>query len=359
MKVHLNKYISRIPFWLWGIFLTLFIIRMILPFILLHAINWALANKLGTYDGHIQDFDLNLYRGAYKLQNLEIKKKNTQLDPILSAEEIDLSLAWRTLLNKKISADVKVSKLIVRLMDSNKDEKKQIGTDEKGWQDALDVIIPISVESFKINNSAFYFTNNDLKVPLPFKIENIDGHAEDLQSHSNKFTNSLSPFYLSGYVQGHAELKIFGKIDILAKLPRLQAHFSLVNFHPKMVNQLLLAYVPLDLTSGEISFYGEVALAKGEIDGYVNLFLHNVDVIAPSQKFLSFKHFLYEVVSAAANWILQNKNQTVSAHVPFSRHKDQLKIEYAEAFSSSLKSKKSPIKKGFENSISLKRLEKK
>jgi len=359
MTFNLKKFSFRaVPIWLWVIICLLVIIRITLPYIGLHVINWALANKLGQYQGSIQDFDLSLYRGAYQLERLEIKKKNTNLAPILSVLELDLSLAWRTLFSGKISGDVNLDRLVVRIMDSEKEEKKQNGTDEAGWQEALNYIVPISIESLKLRNSAFYFTNNDLKVPLPLQIEGIYGHAEDLQSRARKPSESLSPFYLEGLLQGHAKLKLAGKLDALAKPPRFEGTFSLEDFHPKSVNALLLSYVPLDLTSGDISVYGETATAKGEVKGYVNLFLKDVDVIAPDQKILSFKHFLVEIVSAFANWILQTKNEKVlAAHVPFSRTNGKFDVNYGEAFSSAVKNKREPLKKGFDHSISLKNIE--
>lgn len=350
---------TKFPMWLWIIVGILVVIRIALPFIGLHVINSALASKLGEYDGRIKDFDLSLYRGAYQLQDLEIRKKNSNLEPILSAKEIDISLAWRRIFSGKISIDVDVDRLIVRIMDSDKKEKKQTGTEEKGWQDALNTVVPISVESLKIKNSAFYFMNNDSSVPLPVQIEGIYGTAEDLQSRTRKPADSLSPFSIEGFVQGHSKLKLMGKIDALAKLPRLDVQYSLVSFHPRTVNALLLTYLPLDLTTGEISIYGEAATSKGEVKGYINVFLKEVDVVAPDQKLISLKHLFIEAATAVANWILKSKEQkTVAAHIPFSRHAGKFDIGYGEAFASAIANRSEPLKKGFDGSISLKDIEK-
>lgn len=358
MSLNLPKlHLSRFPKWLWITILVLVVIRLALPYIGLHTINWALANKMGTYDGRIQDFDLSLYRGAYQLQGLQIKKKDSDLPPILAVNEIDLSIAWRTLFSGSIAADVQIDRAVVRLMDSDKKEKKQLGNDEPGAKEAIKVIIPILVESVVIKNSAFYFTNNDLKIALPVQIESIYGKAEDLISLSNKPSESLSPFELEGFAMGHSQIKLNGKVDVLADPLRLDVNFSLVEFHPKSVNALLLSYLPLDLTSGAISIYGETAMAKGELKGYVNLFLKDVDVVAPDQKLLGVKHFFFEIISAAANWILKNKEKVLAAHIPFSRVGGKFDVKYGEAFSSVIENKKDPLKKGFDNSISLKNIE--
>jgi hypothetical protein len=352
--------IGRAHMWFWIVVAVLILIRLALPYIGLYTINWALANKLGTYDGHVQDFDLKLYRGAYTLQGLVIQKKESNLEPLLTIAEIDLSLAWRTLLTGKITTDLELNRMVLRLLDSDKKEKKQLGNDESGWQDALKVLVPISVESLKLQNSAVYFANNDMKTVIPVHIENIDGFAEDLQTRTRLPAESLSPFEFTGIAEDHAKLKIEGKIDALSKTPRFDIDYSLVAFHPKSINSLLLTYLPLDLTSGELSLYGETAMTKGDLEGYINIFLKDVDVIAPDQKIVSFKHLLIEIATAFANWILKSKdNKVVAAHIPFSRHGGKFDIKYGEALKSAIENKSNPMKHGFENTISLENLEKK
>lgn len=116
-------------------------------------------------------------------------------------------------------------------------------------------------------------------------------------------------------------------LKALAKKPRFDIDFSLVKFHPKTINGMLLTYLPLDLTSGELSIYSEVASTKGEVAGYVNVFLKDVDVIAPDQKIKS------------------------------PRREGKLDIDTNTAFWSSIENNREALPPGFDNSISLKNLE--
>ncbi len=349
---------SRIPFWVWIVIAVLVIIRLLLPIAGLYGINWALANKMGNYDGHVEDFELSLYRGAYQLQGLTIKKIAGKEPPILEIDEIDLSLAWRRLLQKELSGDVTLRKAQVRLIDSKDDDKKQLGNDEPGWKEALKVIIPITVESLTVSDSSIEFTNHDLSKKKPVQIEKIEFTATDLRTRARNSAEALSPFQFRGIIQQHALLKASGKIDILAKLPRADINFSMVKFHPRTVNELLMTYLPLDLSKGEISIYGEAATSRGDVKGYANVFLKDVTVIAQDQNFVSVKHFFYEILGAFGNWLLKNnKDNTVAAHIPFSRTKGKFDIGASEAFWSAVQNKSNELKPGFENSITLKNLE--
>ena len=97
-----------------------------------------------------------------------------------------------------------------------------------------------------------------------------------------------------------------------------------------------------------------------KISGYAKVFLKDVDVIAPDQRLQSGKHFLFEVGSAFANWILKNhSDRTVAAQIPFTRIGGKFNIDATEAFWSAIKNKKEELKRGFDNSINLKSVEKK
>ena len=54
----------------------LIIIRLILPYVVLHYANKTLANVPGYY-GHIEDIDLSLYRGAYQIDSIYLDKKDS------------------------------------------------------------------------------------------------------------------------------------------------------------------------------------------------------------------------------------------------------------------------------------------
>ena len=159
-------------------------------------------------------------------------------------------------------------------------------------------------------------------------------------------------------LQEHANIKANGKIDILAKAPRADVNFSMIKFHPDTINQMLLTYLPIDLTNGELSIYGEAATSHDELKGYANVFMKDVDVIAPQQELQSVKHFFYEIIGAFGNWLLQNnKNKTVAAHIPFSRSHGKFDIGTSEAFWSAVKNKSEELKPGFDHSVSLANLE--
>jgi hypothetical protein len=339
------------------VLICFFVLRLILPYAALWGINWALENKLGSYEGHVKDLDLSLYRGAYQLVDLEINKKYSDLLPLLAAQTIELSLSWHALLRFEISADIIVNELVVSIFDSQKKEKQQLGDEEskKSWQSYLRIIIPVHVESLEVSNSAIHFNNYDIAKNLPVSLEKIHFTAHDLRSRSE----NLSPIAFEGILQKNAEVSVDGNIDILAAKFRAYLKYSVVNLNIPSLNPILLSYVPVNFDKGIFTMYGETALSRGKVKGYANIFFKDVKAFEPKQKFVSVKHFAIETLFAITNWILKNqKDKTLATHIPFEYSDDHLKVPSWQVFWSAEKNRTVEIPMGFDHSIHLQDLEK-
>src|ERR1700741_92621 len=82
-----------------SIILLLVIARLVMPYFVLKYVNKTLAEIRGYY-GHVEDIDIALIRGAYKINDLLIVKVDTitnQRDttPFFKAPVIDLSVEWK------------------------------------------------------------------------------------------------------------------------------------------------------------------------------------------------------------------------------------------------------------------------
>ena len=75
--------------------LVLIAARAYAPIALQRYVNRALDRAEG-YEGRIGDVDLNLLRGAYEIENVEILKSGGKAPvPLLSSPLVDLSIEWR------------------------------------------------------------------------------------------------------------------------------------------------------------------------------------------------------------------------------------------------------------------------
>lgn len=361
----MNMKFFKFPKWILITVALLIIIRALLPIAGKYAVNWYLGEKIRPYTGHIEDFDLSLYRGAYQFEGFVIEKyreDNKKLDPLIKAQNINVSLAWRALFKGRLLGDLAIDTATITFLDSQSKQNTQSGLEGNlNWKDVFVTLVPISIEALEIKNSSISFKNYDLKEPIHVYISDIELTASNINNSERKEKAIFSDLNLSAKLLDKAPLSIQGSFDILSKIPAYDMALTVKDFNLPEINKLLFAYGPVTFTSGTLSVYSEMATQQTRVDGYVKVFFKRLDVVAPAEVFDSFKHFLYEMATALGNLLLRSsKDKEVAFRVPIEGPITQLSVSAKEAFFSAIKNAftDKKIEEGLEKNISLKNVEK-
>ncbi|UYL09846.1 DUF748 domain-containing protein [Bdellovibrio sp. SKB1291214] len=345
----------------WIVLIVLIAVRLALPYGIKYGINWYMGNKMENYKGHIEDFDLALYRGAYQIQDLKIwEKKKSPKQALVSVKEIDLSLAWRGIFAGKLLGDLNVDGMKLDLVDSEDKKKKDMGTGED-WKTVVGKLIPIELESFRLVNSEVHLYNNDFKVPVDVVVDRIMLSATNIKNTDNKKELLPSTMEASARLQKSGTVTAGAKLNLLSKAPAVESKFSIEKLDVTKLNDFFKGYGPFTFTSGSFSLVGEVSTRDNRIKGYVKPFFENLDVIDPNEKYDSPKRFFFETGLALSNLILRNSdNKTVATTVEFEGAMKGPDINSWDAFWGSLRNGfVEALKKTLDNTISIKDVPKK
>jgi hypothetical protein len=312
------KYILNMNKFLLAIILLLIAIRIVLPYGILYGMNYYLANKIDAYQGHVEDFDLSLYRGAYQIQEMKLWKKGTSpYQPLIHVHEMDLSVAWRALFKGKFLADLHVDTLKVYLTDSEKAEKKQVGTEEKDWKKVVGDLFPIDFESVRVANSEVHFVNKDYRVPVDVMVDEITLSARNLKNTDDKKELLPSTATLTARMQKSANMVVNARFNALRDPMAFDVNAEMKKLDLLSMNNFMLVYGPFSFAHGTLSVFSEVAVKDGQVKGYVKPFFENVKMVANQEKFMSIRHVFNEFVIGAGNLILRNNNNESASKVEF------------------------------------------
>src|ERR1035437_4063214 len=166
-----------------GIAVLLIIIRLILPYVVLHYSNKTLATMKGYY-GHIDDIDLSIYRGAYIINDIylnkidSVSKKQTDF---FKSRNIDLSIEWRSLFHGSI-----VGKLIfdspVLIFTKDKAELGDVKKDTSDFRKLLKDFMPLKLNRFEVNNGALHYADYSSKPKVDVSLKQTHILAINLSS---------------------------------------------------------------------------------------------------------------------------------------------------------------------------------
>lgn len=348
--------LKRINSWVWTLLIFLIVLRIFLPSIIKYSINYYLENKIESYQGHIEDFDLALWRGAYQIQGLRIWKRETDPSaPLLKVAKIDLSLAWRALVHKKILGDLKIDGMELAFRDSQSEKNKQLGSEEKDWGAVAAKLVPINIESLVIRDSDVHFINKDTKLIVDVFIDQINGEAKNLRNTNDSKELLPSPFYIEGRVLSATPVSIGGRVNLLNAIPVFDIQADLKKFPIKKLNPLFMVYGPFSFERGNFSLYSEAAANEKKIKGYIKPFLEDMKLTSPHEKYVSFKQGINEFLLGLGNLIFRNYEKTAATRIDFEGDMEAPGVYRWRALWVSLKNAfVRPLKEAFDRSISIK-----
>src|SRR5450631_4711944 len=164
-----------------SILALLIALRIALPYILLKLVNKQLQNIPG-YTGHVEDIDVALIRGAYKIKSIKLEKTGGKIPvPFFSAPLIDLSLQWESLFHGRIVGKIEVDQPILNFVKGPTEETSQTKID-KSWTDVLKKLMPLKLNKFEIVEGEIHYRDFHSKPTFDIYSKNVHILAENLSN---------------------------------------------------------------------------------------------------------------------------------------------------------------------------------
>jgi len=297
----------RLKIWIGAVVALLIIFRLILPFILLKVINKELAS-LDGYNGHVQDIDLAIYRGAYNIYDFYLNKVDTntnQQTPFIDFKKADLSLQWAALFHGRIVGELYITKPQV-LFTLEKVEPKDVQKDSSTLKELLDDLMPLKINRFEIIDGRLRYKDPGSKPPVDISMTEIYVLAENLSSVVD--SNKLLP----GVV--HADAVLYAgnltmdmKINPLLDEPTFDLNAELKNTSLPMLNEFFKAYGKVDVSKGTFGLYAEFATKEGKFNGYVKPLITDLKVLGHEDQKDALLQKMWEGLVGVAGEVFENQ----------------------------------------------------
>ncbi|MBA3681908.1 MAG: DUF748 domain-containing protein [Bacteroidetes bacterium] len=298
-----------------SIIAILIIARLILPFVVLKFVNKTLAGIKGYY-GHVEDVDIALIRGAYKINDLKLVKKDTltnQQDsiPFFTTPEIDLSVEWKAIFKGRIVGEIEVEEPVLNFVQGkHKDENlKQDTTD---FKEVIKKLMPLTINRFQINNGQIHFKDPYANPVIDVALKNIQVKAENLSNVNDSNKVLPSSINATGDVYG-GNFKLNVKLNALEKQPTFDLNAGVNNVEMVNLNPFFKEYAKFEVEKGNFGLYIEFAAKSGAFKGYVKPLIKDLKVAKEGK----FTQVVWQsLVQGVANLLENNKTDKVATKVP-------------------------------------------
>jgi hypothetical protein len=314
-----NKFLLKKPVKILLIVLAvLIVIRIILPYVALHYANKSLANMKGYY-GHIEDIDLALIRGAYKIDSIYLNKIDTITNKqthFFSAELIDLSIEWKALFHGSVVGELVFEKPILKFSKDNV-EPKDLRNDSTDFKKLLDDFMPLSINRFEINQGRIQYLDQFASPQVDINMTDVNVLALNLKNSYDSTTLLPATVRASADIyEGTLDFNL--RLNPLTDKPTFDMNAELKGTNLVLLNDFFKAYANLDVNKGTFGMYTEVAAKDGAFTGYVKPIVKGLDVYGPEDKDDNIFRKFWEALAGGASELLENQaKDQFATKIPF------------------------------------------
>lgn len=292
-----------------GILLVLLVVmRIMLPYFVLHIANRSLANMKGYY-GHVKDIDIYLFRGAYTLDSIYLNKvgvENHRQTPFFSSQRVDLSIEWRAIFFGSLVGEIVFEKPVL-LFTKDKVEPGGLRNDSSSFKKLLDDFMPLHLNKVSVNNGTLRFRDEGTKPIVDIEMMNAFVVAQNLHN-SYDSTNTLPASIKATATVYDGTLRFDMRMNPLAEQATFDLNTTLMNTNLIKVNDFFQAYARVDVNKGSFDLYVEVAAKDGKFTGYAKPLIKDLDVLGKEDRDDTIFRKLWEASVGGAGQVFKNQS---------------------------------------------------
>ncbi|GAA6130103.1 DUF748 domain-containing protein [Halopseudomonas sabulinigri] len=312
-------------------------VHLLLPIVVKDVLNKKMAD-MGDYRGHVEDVDIVLWRGAYRMEGLNIVKVdgNTQA-PFLKLPETNVKIRLRPFWsNGVLVAEMEVNQPELNFVDGDSEEQKQSGTGVD-WREKVQSILPVRLDRVDINQGVVAFRNFNSEPPVNLYINELDLTVLNLTNAKQQEGARDATAEGTALFLGQAPIEASASFDPLVRMENLDLRLRMTDLELPRLNEFASAYGKFDFKAGTGDLVIEAKVRDSQLTGYVKPLLRNVDVFDLDQDVRNedkgFFRGLWEAVVGGGQQVLQNqKLDQFATRVELSGSIDQADVSPLQAF---------------------------
>ncbi len=246
-----------------------------------YALQWYVNDKLDEspmYAGHIGDIDIQLLKGAYEIEDVEIVKTEGEVPvPLFAAKEVEFSLLWSALFNGALVGEAEMYEPQINIVDSDDESRKQTGAGGQ-WLKIFDDLFPFTIDKFEIHNGQVHFRNFDAEPKIDIFLSELEATAENLSNRQALTDSRIAKVQLAGRAMESSDLTLGAAFDPTTEKPTFDVNVKLLQLPVLELDNFIRTYAPFDIEAGSADIVSELAARDGMLQGYVKPIIYDLEV---------------------------------------------------------------------------------
>ena len=244
-----------------------------------NKINRDLKGYSVTLPGlHIRLIDLTL-----TLKGLTVRQQAHPDPAVASFPSIKASIHWREILSGNVFAEFRLDdpKFHINLQQLQSEAVDTVSLKERGWQQAIEDIYPLKINSLKISNASVTYIDEDPQTPLVLSGLNLQaGNIRNIHLPDKVYP---STFHIDTAIFGSGRGTVDGRANFLGEpMPGIKARIKL--------EKIPVGYFKPVIARANLSIHGGLLGASGDVEYAPNVKVAHLEELAIQGMKLDYLH---------------------------------------------------------------------
>jgi len=294
-------------------------LRVMMPWAVRDYVNRTL-DRNPLYQGTIGPVTLQLWRGAYSIQDVNISKPTAEVPvPFFKAKRVDFAIQWNALLHRKVVGRIVMEQPEINFVASPNANESQSGSGAP-WLEMIQGLFPFRINSGVIKDGSVHFRTYQSEQPVDVYLSSVEGSVDNLSNVRDETTPLVSTVQATALVMDQAKLEYKMTLDPFSYRPTFHMAVRLLGLDVTRLNDLARTYAKLDFKRGWFDLVLEAESNEGQINGYAKPLFRNLKVFSLSEdlKEDTVLQFFWQAVAGGVVKLFKNQpHDQLGTLIPF------------------------------------------
>lgn len=281
------------------------VVRAMLPIWVRDYVNRKLS-EMKDYRGHVAEVDISLWRGAYTIRAVEIKKVTGNVPvPFFAAPAVDLSVEWKALFHGAFVGEINFERPKINLVNGASKASSQAPLDEP-WTDKVRQLFPLKINRFTVNEGEVHYRDYSKKPSVDIVLDRLDVVATNL-TNSTKVAETLKAnIEMKGRPLREGTFKTEINLDPYAAKPTFALKSEVDGVPLVKLNDFAKAYAGITFEAGTLRLATEMNSKQGSFRGYIEPVFDHMAIFDPSHDNENPIDFIWQGIVGGLTRIVRN-----------------------------------------------------
>lgn len=315
----IRRLITRWWFWvLIVIAISLVIVHLFLAVWVRDYVNRKLSEVPG-YRAHVAAVTLHLWRGAYAIHGLDIRKTNGKVPvPFFSTPLVDLSVQWRALIfERAFVGNIEIHRPEINLVNGSTEATRQAPVDEP-WAQKIKQLFPLKINRFAVHDGEIRYRDFSHTPQVKLWIDDVQMVATNLTNSKKLSKNLVADIRIQGRPLSAGDVRSQISLDPYAPKPTFAFNLELREMPLVKLNDFAKAYGHFTFDAGTLKVAMEANASKGAYKGYIEPVFDHMSIFNPAKENNPLTAVWEAILEGVTRIVRNHPKDRFGTKVPFS-----------------------------------------